>query len=118
MLRTESFAALGAQDVLEEGRLGTTRHGPFISTFCKPDSFGGAFQNILGGFTPCFCDVVLLGALPTLDHLPQLPIRRPSSAHSTMLSQARQERAPACELSALSLRACKRFRLHQVGHSQ
>jgi hypothetical protein len=36
--------------------------GHFIATFCKPQTFEGAFQNILGGFTPCFCDVVLLGA--------------------------------------------------------
>lgn len=33
----------------------------FISTFCTPQTFDTAFRNILGGFTPCFCDVVLLG---------------------------------------------------------
>lgn len=59
---TEPYEAL-ASDAFDE--LDATRgHGVFISTFCKPDSFGTVFTNILGGFTPCFCDVVLLGALP------------------------------------------------------
>eukprot|EP00892_Ulva_mutabilis_P008206 jgi/Ulvmu1/5758/UM025_0012.1 len=34
----------------------------FVASFCTPDHYKNTFQNFLGGLTPCFCDVILLGS--------------------------------------------------------
>lgn len=47
-----------------QGLLGHTSSSQFISTFCNVNQFPdhGIFDNELGGFTPCFTDIVVLGA--------------------------------------------------------
>lgn len=43
--------------------LGAVNGDAFVSSFCTPEHYENIFQNFLGGLTPCFCDVILLGAL-------------------------------------------------------
>lgn len=44
----------------------------FVASFCTPDHYKNTFQNFLGGLTPCFCDVILLGTFLRLSG-PVLP---------------------------------------------
>jgi hypothetical protein len=41
--------------------LGAAKQDDFVASFCTPRQYEDVYKNILGGFTPCFCDVVLLG---------------------------------------------------------
>lgn len=72
----------------------------FVASFCTPDHYKNTFRNFLGGLTPCFCDVILLGALPAhAGHGIAVPVC-PSG----------------CRLGWISLiTACSSF-LHYFGH--
>lgn len=44
----------------------TTSAHPFVDSFCDPEGAGHHFTNWLGPFTPCFTDIVVIGAAHAL----------------------------------------------------
>ena len=53
--------ALAIDVVLATAAAAAVLPSRFVDSFCDAASFEGDFHNWLGGLTPCFADVVVLG---------------------------------------------------------
>ena len=53
--------ALGIDMVVTTAAAAAVLPSRFVDCFCDAASFQGDFDNWLGGLTPCFADVVVLG---------------------------------------------------------